>query len=512
MVKGMITREAGAVLNKNNKSALRNAFKTIGKILASAGIDLTKDDEEDGDGDGEQSTTKEAAGFSVADTATLLQTALDATREPLEDPERYRAPLRILDIFEDQGYFTYTDSWSGTPCYRVNFAVAEDGSVTLDTPSIVVRKVTYVVPGASADTSEAAREAGGVFDWLIDSEPIEVIESAIATDGSAKIKLIDANRWGSTGFYSADMLRRDGPIAFPAGTKMYIDHDTPAEEATRPEGSIERLAATFETAANFEDDPKHGSGLYARIRVRDALRVDLDNISQWIGTSIRAPGKARIGEAQGIKGPIITQLLPSPLNRVDFVTVPGAGGKVLPLFESMRRRVSLADNDKIADNNSNHSKGDQEMTNEELQAAIAAGIREAITPLQTEVARLREAAVLQDAEKVVRQHVSGIAGLPRVMVDRVVPMIVREATVDQATGKLDAAALIKRADEIVRGEASYYSALGGARIVGLGESNAGDQPAAETEADFETEVAETFARWGLSESAAKVAARGRARA
>lgn len=525
MNKGVIigSREAGAVLNKKNRSALKTALDTIMSVLKNAGIDLTAEDSADQTDNKEGASLDdriiEAAGFSVGDLAILLQSALDETREPADNPDMYVPPLRIVDIFDD--HFVYCEGWAGVTFYRVDFTVTEDGVVTLGTPTFVIRKVNYITPGASAQ--ESASDPG-VFDLpLIPGAPVHLCESAIAADGTVKIKLIDANRWGSTGFYSADVLKRDGAAAFPIGTKMYIDHDTPAEEAARPEGTITRLAATFTTAAQYEDDPKHGAGLYAMAKVREILRTDLDDIAPAIGTSIRASGKATLGEAQGKRGPIITALTPSKFNRVDFVTIPGAGGKLVPLFESLRNRAQddSATANSVVVIEADQLEGDHTMTDEQIKklvsdgiaaamgTALPAALQEALAPIVQQTARLSEAATLREAEVVVTAHLGKISGLPAITRQRLTPIIVREATITD--GKLDTASLLARADQLVRDEAVYIESIGGARIVGLGESAPADQPGDDaTEAAFSDELTGIFSSWGLSESAAKIAARGRA--
>lgn len=521
MVKGAIigTREAGAVLNKKNKSALRSALDTLMTVLKNAGIDLS---EEEAPADA-PANAKEAGGFSIGDLALLLSAALQTLQgAPPED--RYRERWRIVDIFDDR--VIYCESWASTTYYALDYTVADDGSVTLGTPIFVIRKVNYITPGANI--VEAANVADsdqpGVFDLAFaPGDPLQLVESAIAADGTVKIKLIDADRWGSTGYYSADVLKRDGASAFPIGTKMYIDHDTPAEEASRPEGTITRLAATFTTAAQFEDNAKHGAGLYAMAQVREILRTDLDNIAPAIGTSIRAGGKAVIGEAQGKKGPIITALTPSKFNRVDFVTIPGAGGKLVPLFESLRNRAQAVDSSVIVIE-ANVTEGDHAMTDEQIikivndgittamANALPAAITEALAPLTLQTTRLAEAATLREAETVVITHLRKITGLPAITRERLTPIIVREATLKD--GALDTASLLARADQLVREEAHYIEGIGGARIVGLGESlpaggdgsDASDTAAEET---FNKELTNIFTGWGLSESAASVAAHGR---
>lgn len=516
MVKGIITREAGAVLNKKNRSALKTALDTIKSVLKGAGIDLDAEDQaaSDSASAATESATREAAGFSFGDLATILQAALDETREAPANPDAYQMPYRIVDIFDDS--FVYCEGWQST-YFRSSYSVTDDGVVTLGTPELVIRKVDYLVPGAAG--MQEAGNADTPFDYVFNGDRVQLIESAIAADGTARIKLIDADRWGSSGFYGADVLKRDGPLAFPSGTKMFIDHDTPAEENARPEGTITRLAATLQEDAHFERDPKHGAGLYAMIKVREILRKDLDDIAPAIGTSIRANGKAIMGEAQGKRGPIITSLTPSPLNRVDFVTIPGAGGKILPLFESLRTRASeqpasnqpaseqpasLAANDSIS-----NELGANEMTDDQIREAVTSAVSAAVQPLQDEVTRLREAAVLREAHDVVSAHLRAIAGLPQMTRDRLLPAITATATIKE--GALDRAALLAQADAMIRAEADYLTGLGAGRIVNLGESGAppaASDPAKTAEA-AEAELNGIFANWGMSESAAKIAARGR---
>ena len=50
--------------------------------------------------------------------------------------------------------------------------------------------------------------------------------------GIWRTRIIEADVQGSSGYYPADVLRRDGPIAFPAGTHVYLDHPTSDEEKT----------------------------------------------------------------------------------------------------------------------------------------------------------------------------------------------------------------------------------------------------------------------------------------
>lgn len=501
MSKGFISREAGRVLNKNNATALRNAFKTIASVLKAAGIDLAKEDDEPDD----DKTAKEAAGFSAGDMGTLLQAALDDTQEAPATGDGYRPPLRLIDIFDD--YCVYTIGWSGTQHYRVDYSVTEDGTVTLGTPILVNRKVTYVIP---ALTDVDASEAGNI---LIEDDFVRLAESAVAADGTTRIKLI-APGFGSSGYYPADVLERDGPTAWPKGCKMYIDHDTPEEERERPEGTITRLAAVLEEDATFQRDPKHGPGLYARAKVFEGHRSTIDEIAPYIGTSIRADGRARMGVIEGRRIPIIEQIKPfnGVNNRVDFVTAPGAGGKVIALFESARNRAAT-----VTEAATPPIVEDQEMTPEEIKKLIEAQVAAAVAPLQQENARLSEALALSEATGLVNRHLADpkFATLPAATRARLAPQIARGFVLTEA-GRIDAAALIASADQAVADELAYLSEAvpGFGRIRGLGDSRARQADEGATSGvgagpSNEEELATTFVRWGMTESAAKRAARGR---
>jgi hypothetical protein len=65
---------------------------------------------------------------------------------------------------------------------------------------------------------------------------------------------------------------------------------------------------------------------------------DIRAMDGHIGISHYVSGNAESGEAEGRNGPIITELIADPLNTVDFVTVPGAGGHYRTLGEAMTAR------------------------------------------------------------------------------------------------------------------------------------------------------------------------------
>lgn len=176
----------------------------------------------------------------------------------------------------------------------------------------------------------------------ISGEFVPLTESSVAETGKrSRIRLIRPGK-GSSGFYPTETLRRDGPVVFMAGTKMYADHPTEAEAKARPERSIKDIVATLATDAVYEESGPEGPGLYAEMTVTPDWAPRIATLAPHIGLSIRTAGMARIGEVDGYKGKIIESLVRTPFTSVDFVTEAGAGGKILELFESIKAETAPA--------------------------------------------------------------------------------------------------------------------------------------------------------------------------
>lgn len=157
-------------------------------------------------------------------------------------------------------------------------------------------------------------------------------ESLGRTEGGGQrreITVIEAG-WGSSGYYAREVLARDVPRAFPVGTHMYLNHPTESEDAERPERDVRDLAAVITKRPSMQ-----GDAVVAECEVFEHYAPLIDAIAPHIGTSIRAMGEAEQGEAEGRTGPLIRSL--DEGISLDFVTKPGAGGKVgARLLESAR--------------------------------------------------------------------------------------------------------------------------------------------------------------------------------
>jgi len=186
------------------------------------------------------------------------------------------------------------------------------------------------------------------------------IAEASMTDGKMRVRIIAPGQ-GSSGYYPEEVLKRDGPAVFSEGTKMYADHPTKTEGQARPERSIRDIVATLSENAAYEEAGPVGPGLYADISVMPEWRDRIEALAPHIGVSIRTRGTARVGEVEGKTTTIIESLQRTPFTSVDFVTEPGAGGRVLnELYESVSAQAATASKtaaEEAAD--SNH--GDKKM-------------------------------------------------------------------------------------------------------------------------------------------------------
>lgn len=153
-----------------------------------------------------------------------------------------------------------------------------------------------------------------------------------------KVRLIEGNRLGSSGYYPADMLLRDGPKIFTKGTPMYLDHQTPEERENKPFGSVSTFAAELAEDAYYEKD-----GLYAEIEVFEHHMPMIKSLKDRIGISIRARGLATVELMEGKRVKVFQSL--TEARSADFVVRAGAGGKIVSILESAELETSDTDSE-----------------------------------------------------------------------------------------------------------------------------------------------------------------------
>ena len=168
--------------------------------------------------------------------------------------------------------------------------------------------------------------------------------TAPSPTGKLMITLITPG-WGSSGYYSDTVLEQAAKdLVFPAGTQMHIDHLSSSDEYDRPAGSLTTLAAVLEEDAVWdptyvdEETGKKGR-LAAPALLGSKYRPEITEFAKYIGTSVAVGVDMKAGEAEGRRGQIIEAMYPHKLNRVDFVTVAGRGGKIDKVIEAFASRA-----------------------------------------------------------------------------------------------------------------------------------------------------------------------------
>lgn len=391
---------------------------------------------------------------------------------------------------------------------------------------------------------------------VTDEDGSEFILNEAAGPATIDLKIIKPG-WGSSGFYPADVLKEDGPRAWPAGTHMYLDHPTASEAKERPERSIKDLAAVTISDPVYQEDGARGPGLYAKATVLPQYKETIKALAPHIGVSIRAHGSFKEGEAEGRTGRVITKI--SKGESIDFVTKPGAGGQVLAIMESLREqsaaplqneapRVPTSTSMNAQAVNSNYvqevgtsatpsftitttgtngggiytptvvlppvseaqSKEDTNMELTEAQeriTALEADLKEAndkVIEESTRADRAEGALAIHNAEREARKLMENIS-LPAAAKQRVITKVSADPPMKE--GKLDAEAIANAVEAAAKVEAEYLESLG---VIG----KVTDQGTASGDGPADAEVKESLAVglgsfFNLDADAAKRAANGR---
>jgi hypothetical protein len=493
--------EAGRVLSISNEKAIRAAIDALQAVLSKVA-----------GGETAESAEIEAADTTLSEAEAILaqndsyegrrmrvQKALTDRHRALRiaaysagialDPE-YGCYPWIRDLYDDAVIFE-----QDSKLYRSDYTVDDDGAVTLADPVAVTVSYVLVEQPASTTESDSGAASTETAEIEVTSELVPLIEKAVRANGTVPICIITPG-WGSSGYYAAEMLKRDGPKVFTKGLHMYADHPTATEEAERPERSVRDLAGVLETDARWDAKGPAGPGLYADARPLNGFGEALDTIAPHIGTSIRSFGTASAGEAEGRTGQIIDSLVRA--ESVDFVTKAGRGGSVLSLMESARGQRPSP------------TPGGAQVT--EISEQEAKTLREAMSGLERQlaesqamIARQNEAILLRDARDLITS-VLAETEMPDLTRKRLLDDLVKRPIIKE--GQLDHEATTLAVREAVKAEMTYLAqATGGTgQIRGMG-TNGVTSPQWQEQA--EAKVAASMRRLGLSETAATAAAHGR---
>jgi hypothetical protein len=150
--------------------------------------------------------------------------------------------------------------------------------------------------------------------------------------------------WGSSGYYSGQVLERDIPRIFPPGSHMYLNHPTESEDMARPERDVRDWVGVTESKPRMA-----GIDSVCTAAVFEHWLPVINGILEGggkLGTSIRAFGVGNWGSAGGRDGNIIERLTKGL--SIDYVTLPGAGGSVgAPVTESMPGLMPLIESARL---------------------------------------------------------------------------------------------------------------------------------------------------------------------
>ena len=208
-----------------------------------------------------------------------------------------------------------------------------------------------------------------------------------AASGRYEICIIEGDRWGSMGYYPANVVERDGPTVFGTGTQMYLDHPTESEEFDRPERSVRDLVGIISSTPTWDGDAKR---LMAEATFFGPYADTLREIAPHVGLSINAYATQEPMEVAGRYGPVTTAFVEAV--SVDVVTKAGAGGAIVKAIESARSRF-------LAGQPSSEPKKESEQV--EITDKVLSDFTTALTALNTTLTTEAEA---REAERLRREE------------------------------------------------------------------------------------------------------------
>lgn len=413
----------------------------------------------------------EAGGLTQANVWATLRAALRDAMDALAPVENGYSPYAyVCDVIgtDESGMLVYEQSGR---CYQCSYTIAQKGKTRTATLGIskateVWPRTVYDVAGETVlESAKRKKQSGDPFILVADfCDSLQ--ESAVVGTGPIEklVKIISPGQ-GSSCFYPAAIIERDGPKVFKAGTHMYMNHPTAAEESARPEGDHLLLAASLSGNSYYDKAGPKGEGLYAKVTIYSNFAQHIMERAPVTGVSIRA-----YGEAETIKGKLTLKSFTSA-ESVDFVTKPGAGGAVLT--EAART--------------ANQSQETTQMDKLEVQALIEAAvlpINAKLSLVETENAALktqnaalattatglREATNRAEARSFIAAALAkeDLPGQARL---RVADTVLAQAIPVNESGAIDTVKLQAAITEAVKVEAQYISSLtGGGSVTGFGPS------------------------------------------
>jgi len=294
---------------------------------------------------------------------------------------------------------------------------------------------------------------------------------------SPLVKIISPGR-GSSGYYTKEVLQRDGPQVFRRGMLMFVNHATEAEQKARPEGDWSQLAAVTEADARWDDNGPDGAALYAPAAVFSKFADEVKEKAPFTGVSINARGHYA-ESATGIPNPKVkfheSMLAPdgkpglvgriTAADSIDLVTKAGRDGKLL--LESAGEFNPEQEND--------------------MDAAEFKKLQESNTAMQAELRKLRDREALREAAGPIADYLRTVAASQPIK-DKVTQRVLERCVTPPltATGELDHAQVKKFAEAELVEQLDLLRRINPQLVTGMGPSGSG-QSAQLTEAQREAQ-------------------------
>lgn len=343
--------------------------------------------------------------------------------------------------------------------------------------------VNFTVPEGTEEDTEALESIRESFMEVKEGVTLEIFgkikESALPK--SIPVKLIGPG-WGSSAYYSKEMLKRDGPNVYTKGLHMNWNHPTETEEAERPEGDLNNLAAVLTENAHWEDNGVKGPGLYAKAKVFSDYATQVAEKGEDIGLSINAAIRTHEGTAEGKTGRIADQMVHA--YSVDFVTKAGAkGAPIVPARESIRGPEPVR----------------KETTMDAVQEAALVKERDDLKAERDTLAK--EAADLKSSQNESLAVAAVTDALKEAGVEVSTKLIARACKVyTMKEGKVDPAWV----EEVVKDFTESIASDTGGKVRGMGDETSNVVKAEESD----KRAVEMFASFGIKEAGMKSAMKG----
>lgn len=275
-------------------------------------------------------------------------------------------------------------------------------------------------------------------------------ERILLQETTAVAPVKKGNRWrviaarpgqGSSGFYSEELLREQGPAAFAPGAQSFINHD----HTRNPKDMI----GTFPEGFYWDEDEK---AIVGELEVFSHWKSFVEEVAPHVGMSLFAAGEVD-GDGN------VTALFPDRQNGVDLVSRPGLIGSGIAekLYES-----AVAASDEPGVNAAQERKEMMEKQIEELTALVGTLATKLDSVLSAQVAEAEQSAQVEVNEAAVAEALDAFESrVALINAEETLLPSQRVSLIAEAKRGTDIAPLIESAKAVVKEAAEALGADAG---------------------------------------------------